>query len=135
MPFVRISLNNASPEDFAARVGDCVHRAMVDAIAIPEGDRFQVITEHAGGLVYDPSYLDIERTDGIVMIQIALAVGRSTEVKRALYRTIAERLESELAVRPEDVFIALVEVPVENFSFGNGEPQYADRPPAHLQAR
>jgi 4-oxalocrotonate tautomerase len=135
MPFVRISLNNASPEDFAARVGDCVHRAMVDAIGIPEDDRFQVITDHAGGLVYDPSFLDIERTDGIVMIQITLVAGRSIETKRALYRTIAERLESELTVRPEDVLITLVEVPVENFSFGNGEAQYVDRLPPHLQAR
>jgi 4-oxalocrotonate tautomerase len=135
MPFVRISLNNASSEDFAARVGDCVHEAMVDAIGIPEDDRFQVITEHADGLVYDPSFLDIERTDGIVMIQITLAAGRSIGAKRALYRTVAERLETELAVRPEDVFITLLEVPVENFSFGNGEAQYVDQLPPHLRAR
>jgi 4-oxalocrotonate tautomerase len=134
MPLVRISLNTAPSEDFTARVGDSVHRALVDALGIPEGDRFQVITQHETGLVYDPSFLDVQRTDAIVMIQITLAAGRSADAKRTLYRTIAERLESEPGIRPEDVFVSLLEVPVENFSFGNGEAQFADRLPPHLQA-
>jgi 4-oxalocrotonate tautomerase len=134
MPLVRISLNTAPSEDFTARVGDSVHRALVDALGIPEGDRFQVITQHETGLVYDPSFLDVQRTDAIVMIQITLAAGRSADAKRTLYRTIAERLESEPGIRPEDVFVSLLEVPVENFSFGNGEAQFADRLPPHLRA-
>jgi 4-oxalocrotonate tautomerase len=134
MPFLRISLNKRPSQGYAARVGDSVHRAMVEALGIPEGDRFQVITEHETGLVYDPTFLDVERTDAIVMIQIMLAAGRSVEAKRNLYRTIAERLESELGIRPEDVFVALLEAPVENFSFGKGEAQFADGLPPHLQA-
>jgi 4-oxalocrotonate tautomerase len=132
MPFVRISLRGNRSERERLSIGDSVHRAMVKAIGIPEGDRFQVITEHGAELVYDPDYLQIHRTDGIIIIQITLAAGRTLEKKRALYKTIAEFLAAEHGVRPEDVFINLVETSMENWSFGNGICQYADTPPPHL---
>ena len=79
-------------------------------------------TEHpADGLIYDPTYLGIERSDDIVFIQITLNMGRSVEQKRVLYRRIAELLGKEPGVRPEDVLVNLVEVAKENWSFGNGE--------------
>jgi 4-oxalocrotonate tautomerase len=132
MPFVRISLKGSRSEKERQSIGDCVHRAMVNAIGIPEGDRFQVITEHGADLVYDPDYLNIHRTDGIVMIQITLASGRTLEKKKALFKNIAEFLAAEHDVRPEDVFINLVETSMENWSFGNGICQYLDAPPPHL---
>jgi 4-oxalocrotonate tautomerase len=132
MPFVRISLTGSRSEKERQSIGDCVHRAMVKAIGIPEGDRFQVITEHGADLVYDPDYLNIHRTDGIVMIQITLASGRTLEKKKALFKNIAEFLTGEHSVRSEDVFINLVETSMENWSFGNGICQYADAPPPHL---
>jgi 4-oxalocrotonate tautomerase len=132
MPFVRISLKSSRSPKSRHAIADCVHRAMVKAIGIPEGDRFQVITEHETDLIYDPNYLNIKRTDGIVIIQITLAAGRTVEQKRALYRSIADLLANEQGVRKEDVFINLVEVGRENWSFGNGIAQYADSPPPHL---
>lgn len=132
MPFVRISLKGSRSEKERQSIGDCVHRAMVNAIGIPEDDRFQVITEHGADLVYDPDYLNIHRTDGIVMIQITLASGRTLEKKKALFKNIAEFLAAEHDVRPEDVFISLVETSMENWSFGNGICQYLDAPPPHL---
>jgi 4-oxalocrotonate tautomerase len=132
MPFVRISLKGSRSEKERQSIGDCVHRAMVNAIGIPEGDRFQVITEHGADLVCDPDYLNIHRTDGIVMIQITLASGRTLEKKKALFKNIAEFLAAEHDVRPEDVFINLVETSMENWSFGNGICQYLDAPPPHL---
>jgi 4-oxalocrotonate tautomerase len=132
MPFVRISVKGSRSEKERQSIGDCIHRAMVKAIGIPEGDRFQVITEHEADLIYDPHYLNIHRTDGIVMIQITLASGRTLEKKKALFKNIAEFLAAEHGVRPEDVFINLVETAMENWSFGNGICQYADAPPPHL---
>ena len=132
MPFVRISLKGNRSEKERLSIGDCIHRALVKAIGIPEGDRFQVITEHNNDLVYDPDYLDIHRTDGIIIIQITLASGRTIEQKKALFRTIAEFLASEQGFRKEDVFINLVETSRENWSFGNGIAQYAETPPPHL---
>ena len=133
MPLVRISVNRSESEGFIERVGKAVHRAMVEAIGVPEGDQFQVITEHDEGLVYDPTFLGIDRTPGIVVIQITLAAGRSTELKKKLYTRIADQLAQSAGVRPEDVFVNLVEVLPENFSFGNGEAQFADALPPHLR--
>ena len=132
MPFVRISLKNSRSPRERQGIADCVHRAMVKAIGIPEGDRFQVITEHEADLIYDPDYLKIQRTDGIIVIQITIASGRTVNQKKALFKNIAELLAAEQAVRQEDVFINLVEVARENWSFGNGIAQYADAPPPHL---
>lgn len=126
MPLVRISLLPGKPESHLQKIGDVVHRAMVETINVPPQDRFQIITEHAKShFIYDPSYLNIRRTDELIIIQITLNLGRTTEMKKALYKRIAEQLEQELKVRKEDVLINLVEVPKENWSFGNGEAQYA----------
>lgn len=125
MPLVRIALMRGRAEDFGKRVGEIVYRSMVGTINVPEQDHFQVISEHsADTLIYDPAYLDIPRTDGIVIIQITLSEGRSVELKQALYRSIAENLNEQLGIRMEDVFINLVEVKKENWSFGKGIAQY-----------
>jgi phenylpyruvate tautomerase PptA (4-oxalocrotonate tautomerase family) len=126
MPLVRISLMKGKPEGFGRKVGEAVYRTMMETINVPAKDNFQIITEHdKDGLIYNPSYLDIKRTDGIIFIQITLNEGRTVELKKTFYKTLAERLNQELGVRMEDVFISLVEVKKENWSFGGGVAQYA----------
>jgi 4-oxalocrotonate tautomerase len=126
MPLVRIALLAGRSAADRAAIADAVHQAMVETINAPPDDRFQVITEHPeGGLVWDPGYLGIARGQGFVLIQITLNQGRTLEMKRALYRRIAERLSKSPGVRKEDILISLVEVPKENWSFGNGEASYA----------
>ena len=126
MPLVRISMMKGKPEDFGQKVGEIVYQAMVDTINVPVKDHFQIITDHdSNTLIYDQTYLDIQRTHGIIVIQITLNEGRTVELKKLLYQIIAERLHRELDVRREDVFINLVEVKKENWSFGNGIAQYA----------
>ena len=125
MPLVRISLMKGKPAGFGEKLGRIVYETMVETINVPQGDRFQVVTEHdASGLLYDPSYLGIQRSDGIVIIQMTITEGRTLEKKKALYKRLAERLNSDLGVRIEDVFVNLVEVKKENWSFGNGIAQY-----------
>lgn len=127
MPLVRISLMRGKPAGFAQKIGAIVYRTMVDTINVPPGDNFQIITEHdRDHLVYDPAYLSVSRTDGVVFIQITLNQGRTVELKKRFYRTLAERLQKDLGVRAGDVFISLVEVAKENWSFGDGVAQYAE---------
>lgn len=126
MPFVRISLREGKPPAYRKAISDGVYEAMLDTINVPVGDRFQVITEYPpDGLIYDARYLGIRRTDDVVFIQITLNAGRSLELKKAFYARIAENLAKSPGLRNEDVFINLVEVPKENWSFGNGVAQYA----------
>ena len=50
---------------------------------------------------------------------------RTVKPKKALFAAIAKKLGDNPGVRPEDVFVNLVEVAKENWSFGNGVAQYA----------
>jgi phenylpyruvate tautomerase PptA (4-oxalocrotonate tautomerase family) len=126
MPLVRIALRKGTTPEFRSAVSESIHRAMVETIGIPEQDRFQILTEHdEQSLRYDPSYLGISRSDGVIIIQITLSAGRTVETRKALFARIAERLRQSPGVRPEDVFINLVETQKENWSFGNGIAQYA----------
>ncbi len=125
MPLVRISLREGKPTAYRRAIADGVHQAMVEAINVPPLDRFQVITEHSSDdLIYDPRYLDIDRTDDVVFVQITLNAGRTTDQKRVLYARICEILAKNPGIRPQDVLISLVEVARENWSFGNGQAQY-----------
>jgi phenylpyruvate tautomerase PptA (4-oxalocrotonate tautomerase family) len=125
VPLVRISLRKGKTAEFRRKLGDAIHRALVETIEVPELDRFQVLSEHEpGDLVYDPGYLGIARTNDIVIVQITISAGRTLAQKRALFRRIADNLAA-LGLRREDAWINLVEVPKENWSFGLGEVSYA----------
>ncbi len=125
MPLVRIDLIERKSEQYRAQVGDIVYQTLVDVLNVPEHDRFQVITEHAkASLSFDRDYLSIQRSDACIFFQITLNAGRTVEMKQRFYRTLVDRLLEGVEVRKEDIFINLVEVPKENWSFGNGEAQY-----------
>ena len=126
MPLVRISLLKGKPASYRRKVGDAVHQALVDTIDVPSKDRFQLLTEHdPEDFVYDREYLGIARSRDLVIIQATISTGRSLQLKRNLYRAITERLGAAVQLRPEDVWINLVEVAKENWSFGNGIASYA----------
>jgi phenylpyruvate tautomerase PptA (4-oxalocrotonate tautomerase family) len=125
MPLVRISVREGKPEAYRKALADGVHSAMIEALEIPAQDRFQVITEHpAAGLIYDPSYLGIERSDDFVLVQITLSTGRKPAQKGKLFQRMSEILAENPGLRPQDLMVNLVEVAWENWSFGNGEAQY-----------
>lgn len=126
MPLVRVDIKQNTDPHFARHIGEQVYAAMRSTINVPEHDNFQILAEHDGEhFIFDPQYLGIQRTDQLVIIQITLNEGRTLEQKKALYQTIAQSLNTQLGIRLEDVFINLVEVKKENWSFGNGIAQYA----------
>ncbi|GAC1401197.1 MAG: tautomerase family protein [Vulcanimicrobiaceae bacterium] len=128
MPFVRIYVTDHFAHARAA-IGDGVHRALVEAVAVPAGDRFQVITAHPDGeMIWDRNYLGVERSDRAVFVEITFRDGRDDAKKRALYAAIARNLEADAGVRPQDVLIALHENVASNWSFGNGLAHYALAP-------
>jgi phenylpyruvate tautomerase PptA (4-oxalocrotonate tautomerase family) len=126
MPFTRIALREGKPAAYRAALVDGVHRALMRTFNVPEDDIFMVVTEHAEeNFVFGRHYLDIARSDDLVMIQITANNTRTLEQKQALYRTIVEHLAEKPGVRTQDVFISLVEVLKEDWSFGNGIAHYA----------
>lgn len=126
MPLVQVSLRRGKPAAYHQAIFDGVYRALRETFNVPEDDRFMTVTEYdASTFSVSPTYLGIARSDDVVIIQITANNTRNLEQKQALYRRIVELLSDKPGVRPEDVFINLVEVLPENWSFGNGVAQYA----------
>jgi 4-oxalocrotonate tautomerase len=126
MPLVRVSLRQGKSAGYKQAIADGIYRAMRETFDVPEEDRFVVVSEHAESeFQFSRTYLDIARSDDLVIIQITANNTRSVEQKKALFARIAELLSQAPGLRQQDVFINLVEVAKENWSFGNGIAQYA----------
>lgn len=126
MPFAQISLRSGKTEAYRQAIFDGVYRALRETFNVPEDDQFMVMTEHeAANFRYGATYLDIARSDDLVYIQITANNTRTLEQKKALFRRIAQLLGENPGLRPEDVFVNLVEVLKENWSLGGGLAQYA----------
>ncbi|HTV33915.1 MAG TPA: tautomerase family protein [Methylocella sp.] len=126
MPLTRVSLLKGKPPEYRKAILDGLYQAMRDSFGVPEGDRFMLIDEcEKGNFDYSEDYLAIARNDDLVIIQITVNNTRGPEQKKALFARIAEILSSNPGIRPENILINLVEVPKENWSFGNGIAQYA----------
>jgi len=125
MPLVMIDLLEGRTAEEINAISDAVHGAMVALLDVPERDRFDVITEHtAATLRFDRNYLDIDRTDGFLLIRITLSAGRSTAAKQAFYERVTALLHERTGIRTEDVTVILVENEREDWSFGRGQANY-----------
>jgi phenylpyruvate tautomerase PptA (4-oxalocrotonate tautomerase family) len=126
MPLARIDIPAGKPPEYGRAVADVVYEAMIAILNAPKDDRFQVVAEHTRDTLFiDPNYLGIERSGDALIIQLTLNEGRTVEVKKTFYKAVADGLHERVGLRREDVFINLVEVKKENWSFGNGVAQYA----------
>jgi 4-oxalocrotonate tautomerase len=126
MPLVRVSLRRGKSDDYKRAIGNGVYKAMIEVFNVPEEDRFVVVSEHSESeFQFSKTYLDIARSDDLVIIQITANNTRTVEQKKAFFARIADLLSMNPGLRKEDVFISLVDVPKENWSFGNGVAQYA----------
>jgi phenylpyruvate tautomerase PptA (4-oxalocrotonate tautomerase family) len=126
MPLVHISLRAGKPEAYRQTIFDNLYRAMRETFNVPEDDQFMTISEHdAANFRYNATYLGVSRSDDLVLIQITANNTRTLEQKKALFRRIAELLGDSPGIRPDDVFVSLVEVAKENWSLGRGLAQYA----------
>jgi phenylpyruvate tautomerase PptA (4-oxalocrotonate tautomerase family) len=127
MPLVRIDHPAGKPSSFRRAISQGVYQAMRDTFDVPVDDLFQVLSESGPGteLVRPEEYLGIKYSDDLTFIQVTCNDTRTVDQKKALYAAIADNLVENPGLRREDIFINLVEVKKENWSFGNGIAQYA----------
>jgi phenylpyruvate tautomerase PptA (4-oxalocrotonate tautomerase family) len=125
MPLTRISLRTGTSPEYRRALATNVYDALRAAFQIPENDFFVTVSEHdEDQFFFDRTYMGIERSDKLVIIQIAASQGRTLDQKKALYREIVERMAKNPGLRPQDVLINLIETGKENWSFGNGVASY-----------
>lgn len=125
MPLVRISLLKGKPASYLSLISQGIHDALIAAYGIPADDYFQLIHQHERDeFLYDPSYLDIRRSDDLVIIQIIAGNWRDAAKKQDLYKAIVDRLATNPGLRREDIMIVLTPNGRDEWSFGNGVAQY-----------
>lgn len=111
-------------------MGNALNQSLVQGLGIPPGDRFIMISEHGDDeLFIDPTFMGMNRTQNAMIVNVLLGAHRPLSDKRALMAAITRLLNEAVDIAPDDVFIALVPVPNENFSFGRGVPQLAELAP------
>ncbi|MFJ1604546.1 tautomerase family protein [Streptomyces sp. NPDC088253] len=89
-----------------------------------------MISEHGENeLSLDPTFMDMQRSSDAMITTLQLGAHRPLEDKRAVAAAINNLVVEALGVLPDDIFIALIPVPIENFSFGRGELQLAESAP------
>lgn len=125
MPLIRISMRRGRPASHPAGIIDGVYRALRTTFEVPENDLFAVVHQHdADEFVFDANFFGFQRSAGLVIIQITVANTRGVTQKKALFAAIAANLQQEPGLKPDDIFINLLEVKRENWSFGGGVAQY-----------
>lgn len=129
MPLVRIDLSKNAPIERVRIVSQAIYGAMTEIANVPVNDKFQIITRHSADEIIYPEegYLGITYSSDLIIIQVTWVAGRSTEVKKQFYRRIADEIHARANVRKEDIWISLVDVSREDWSFGGGEMQYAPK--------
>ena len=126
MPHTHIALRRGKPPQYRQAIMDGLYAAMRETFNVPEDDRFMIVTQHdADEFLFGKHYLGIDRSDDLVLIQLTVSNTRTVEQKKALFATIAKKLGDNPGLRPQDVFVNLVETAKENWSFGHGLAQYA----------
>ena len=125
MPLINVSLRAGKPEAYRQAIFDGLYRAMREALDVPEDDQFMTITEHEAANFRTGSAYGVARSDDVVYIQITVFSTRTPEQKKALYRRIAALLGDNPGIKPEDVFVNVLDSPKENWSVGHGLAQFA----------
>jgi 4-oxalocrotonate tautomerase len=125
MPLIHISLRAGKPEAYRQAIFDSLYRAQREALGVPEDDQFMTITEHDAANFRYGNAFGVTRSDDLVYIQITVFDTRTAEQKKALFRRIAQLLGDSPGIRPEDVFVNVLDAAKENWSVGHGLAQFA----------
>lgn len=124
MPLVRIDMVRGRDREAIRAIADTVYEVMREVFAAPAGDRYQIVHQHdPGELLVEDTGLGIERTDGVVVLQVTHQ-GRDADQKQAFYRVLAERLDARGLVTPTDLVVTMTENTKEDWSFGHGRAQF-----------
>ena len=126
MPLVRIDTSEQNSNDIK-NLSSAIHQALIESFGFPENDFFQIVNVHSNtnkDFVTFGNYLNVERDEGIVYIQIFLRSGHREEKKKTFYKKSAFFIQEKTSIDAKNIFILLSENNSADWSLGNGEAQY-----------
>ena len=125
MPLLHVSLRAGKPQAYRQAILNGLYHAMHDALNVPEDDQFMTITEHDAANFRTGNAYGVARSADVVYIQIIVFATRTAEQKKALFKRIAELLGENPGIRPEDVFVVVLDAGKDNWSVGYGLATFA----------
>ncbi|MBO0456433.1 tautomerase family protein [Enterococcus hulanensis] len=124
MPLMKIDMIKGRNEDEIKEILDISYQVMLEAFHAPEGDRYQIVTQHEPlEMQILDTGLGFERTDQVIIFSLTTRP-RTSEEKQNFYSQLVKELEGQLGIKPEDVMINLTVNSDEDWSFGFGRAQF-----------
>lgn len=124
MPLIRFDLIEGRDENSIKVLLDASHRAVVKAFGVPEGDRYQIVTQHpAHELIIKDTGLGFERSKDVVVISVT-TTQRTVEQKRNFYKILVQELGESCGIEPNNIMVSIVTNGADCWSFGFGEAQF-----------
>ena len=122
MPFIRTSVHKDTPAEQRKAIVDGIQQALMDGIGMPADELFNLVTDYdAEQFFFSRTFNGYARSDKVVVVEITMRRGRSDAMKRALYANIANNMEKNAGVAPNDVFIFTHENDYSDWSVGGGK--------------
>ncbi|SNS84038.1 tautomerase family protein [Pseudomonas segetis] len=122
MPLIQVNLLSKPPH-FIKELGENLHQSLMATWGIPIDDCFQIFhqkQEHE--LNINPLIFGGGRSKDVIALHIT-STPRTQKMKLDFYQDLATRLEQKMNIRPQDIFISIVENTREDWSFGSGKAQ------------
>lgn len=124
MPMIHFDLLKGRTPDELRQLLAVAHEVVVEVLAVPEGDRYQLIHQHEPyEMVIKDTGLGFSRSENVVVISI-FSKERSETQKTVLYRRLVEELHTRCGIEPKDVMIAFFINGEADWSFGFGRAQF-----------
>lgn len=119
MPLVTISILKGKSPEYIKAVGDSINSAVIETMAFPDDDRYQVIHQ------LDSDCLQLqERNEDRVMMHLVMRAGRTNKAKQAFYKKVVENLSKSPGIMPANVLITITENHDIDWSFRDGVAQF-----------
>ena len=127
MPVAKIHvLEGRYNEARLRKVSSAVQNGLIGALGIPPEDFFQIIhVLPRGRFLHTPSFLGLDYSDDLIILEITFISGRPKEKRLALLKALNDGIVAAAEISPDDLLITLYETPGENISFGRGLAQRA----------
>lgn len=124
MPLLRFNMFEGRTDAEIETLLDTAHAAVVAAFHVPEGDRYQLVSEYrTGRMIALDTGLGIARTDKVVLIEVR-SRNRPEAQKLRFYELLCQMLKDACNLDSSDVIVSFVENGDADWSFGLGRAQF-----------
>jgi 4-oxalocrotonate tautomerase family enzyme len=113
MPIVEINIAKGKDKNFLISLMDETINSIQETLKLPADDTNIRLTE------YEKDFFRMKAPYKII-IEIKMFMGRSSEVKKQLFKTLVGNIQKKLSVDPSEVFILINENPKENWGIRGG---------------